>query len=70
MEPKRVDDRACGDCRTARLGVWCGTGDPFVDSARLLVERTAPPLARLDRGADEPGYLLRGLPEVLGFVGP
>ncbi|MFC7613380.1 hypothetical protein ACFQV2_06960 [Actinokineospora soli] len=28
------------------------------------------PLARLDRGADEPGYLLRGLPEVLGFVGP
>jgi len=51
------------------LGVWCGTDDPFVDSARELVDRTKPAVASIGPGAHENGYFLRVLPDVMRFIG-
>ena len=61
--------RHTGDIAGVRLGVWCGTDDPFVDSARQLVDRTHPKVAAIGPGAHEGGYFLRVMPEVLRFVG-
>jgi S-formylglutathione hydrolase FrmB len=60
--------RHTGDV-SAALGVWCGTDDPFVGSARELVERTRPEVAAIGPGTHKGGYFLRVTPEVLRFVG-
>jgi len=61
--------RHTGDIDGVRLGVWCGTDDPFVGSARELVDRTHPEVASIGPGTHENGYFLRVMPEVLRFVG-
>ena len=51
------------------LGVWCGTEDPFIDSARDLITKTHPEIHSLTRGEHAAGYWLRILPDMLRFVG-
>lgn len=51
------------------LGVWCGNDDPFVDSARELVDRTDPEVAAIGPGTHENTYFLRVMPDVIRFVG-
>ena len=51
------------------LGVWCGTDDPFVDSARQLVARVEPEVADIGPGRHEGGYFLRVTPDVMRFIG-
>lgn len=53
----------------AKLGVWCGTEDPFVDAAREFIAKTRPDVAAIGPGAHESGYFLRVLPDMLRFVG-
>ncbi|GAA4875460.1 alpha/beta hydrolase-fold protein [Kitasatospora terrestris] len=50
-----------------RLGVWCGTEDPFCPAARTLTGRAAE--ARFPRGAHTDGFWRRVLPEAIGFLG-
>lgn len=52
------------------LGVWCGTEDPFIDSARELIDRTRPEIATISAGAHDDGYFRRVMPDMLRFVGP
>jgi hypothetical protein len=61
--------RHTGDIADVSLGVWCGTDDPFVESARQLVHRTEPKVASIGPGAHEDGYFLRVMPEVIHFMG-
>ena len=51
------------------LGVWCGNDDPFVDSARELVDRTHPEVAAIGPGTHENTYFLRVMPDVIRFIG-
>jgi hypothetical protein len=51
------------------LGVWCGNDDPFVDSARELVDRTHPEVAAIGPGTHENTYFLRVMPDVIHFIG-
>lgn len=51
------------------LGVWCGTDDPFVDSARQLADRVKPAVLDIGPGAHDEGYFLRVMPDVIRFVG-
>lgn len=64
-EPLRHTD----DIEGIPLGVWCGNDDPFVDSARQLVDRTHPAVAAIGPGAHEGGYFLRVMPDVIRFIG-
>lgn len=50
------------------LGVWCGTEDPFVDSARELVAKAHPEVHSITRGGHTNGYWLSVLPDMLRFV--
>lgn len=61
--------RHTGDIVGDRLGVWCGTDDPFVGAARELVDRTRPKIAAIGPGAHEGGYFLRVTPEMVQFIG-
>jgi hypothetical protein len=51
------------------LGVWCGTDDPFVDSARQLIGRVRPQVADIGPGTHDGGYFLRVMPDVMRFIG-
>jgi hypothetical protein len=51
------------------LGVWCGRDEPFVSSARQLVDAARPEVAAIAPGAHDGGYWLRVLPDMLRFVG-
>lgn len=51
------------------LGVWCGTEDPFVDSARELITKTHPEVHSITRGEHAAGYWLHVLPDMMRFVG-
>lgn len=52
----------------ARLGVWCGTEDPFIDSTNRLVETAKPAVAALGEGDHDSEYWTRVLPAALDFV--
>jgi hypothetical protein len=64
-EPLRHTDELAG----TPLGVWCGTEDPFVDSARELITKTHPEIHSITRGEHGPGYWLRIFPEMMRFIG-
>lgn len=64
-EPLRHLDQLGG----TRIGVWCGTEDPFVDSARELISKAHPAVSAITRGDHNGGYWLRILPDMLRFVG-
>ncbi|GAA0686675.1 alpha/beta hydrolase-fold protein [Kitasatospora atroaurantiaca] len=51
----------------ARLGVWCGTEDPFCPAARGLADRASE--AHFPRGAHTDGFWRRVLPEAMAFLG-
>jgi hypothetical protein len=57
------------EVRGVPLGVWCGTEDPFIGSARALIDAAHPAVAAIGSGAHEPAYWLRVLPDALRFVG-
>jgi S-formylglutathione hydrolase FrmB len=61
--------RHTSDLAGNHLGVWCGTDDPFIDSARELVDRTHPKIAAIGPGVHENGYFVRVMPEVFRFIG-
>ncbi|MEJ3657863.1 alpha/beta hydrolase-fold protein [Actinomycetes bacterium KLBMP 9759] len=50
-------------------GVWCGTGDPFLQAARDYAAAAAPQVVRITEGGHTDEYWQRVLPEVLAFVG-
>ncbi|WP_354643583.1 alpha/beta hydrolase [Kitasatospora camelliae] len=50
-----------------RLGVWCGTEDPFCPAVRELTGRATE--SHLPRGAHTDGFWRRVLPEALAFLG-
>ncbi|MDX6739989.1 alpha/beta hydrolase [Actinocorallia sp. A-T 12471] len=52
-----------------RLGVWCGTEDPFVEPARKLARRADADVAEFDLGLHTWGYWRRVMPSVLAFLG-
>jgi pimeloyl-ACP methyl ester carboxylesterase len=64
-EPLRHTDAIAGE----KLGVWCGTDDPFIDSARELVDRTHPKVVAIGPGVHENPYFVRVTPEVMHFIG-
>lgn len=64
-EPLRHLDAIDG----SRLGVWCGTEDPFVAAARKLADGTRAVAAHFDSGAHTDGYWRRVLPDALAFAG-
>lgn len=51
------------------MGVWCGDDDPFIDGARLLIERAKPAVGEIEPGDHEPSYWRKVLPDALKFVG-
>ncbi|MEV4613752.1 alpha/beta hydrolase-fold protein [Kitasatospora sp. NPDC049258] len=51
----------------ARLGLWCGTEDPFCPAARELAARTTE--AHFPRGAHTEGFWRRVLPAATAFLG-
>lgn len=53
----------------ARLGVWCGTADPFAPAARELIAMAKPAESVLSPGGHDDKYWTGVLPEVLRFVG-
>jgi hypothetical protein len=61
--------RHTSEFRTVPLGVWCGTEDSFIDSARELINKTHPEIHATTRGEHAYGYWLRVLPAMLGFIG-
>jgi S-formylglutathione hydrolase FrmB len=61
--------RHTGEFSNTPLGVWCGTEDSFVDSARELITKTDPEVHAITRGAHAAGYWLRVLPDMMRFVG-
>ncbi|RZS30489.1 S-formylglutathione hydrolase FrmB [Herbihabitans rhizosphaerae] len=61
--------RHTGELDPSRLGIFCGTKDPFIPGARALAERTRPKVASMTAGAHDVGYWRRVLPEVLRFLG-
>ena len=64
-EPLRHTDELAG----VPLGVWCGTEDPFIDSARELITKTHPEIGAITRGEHAGGYWLRVLPDMMRFIG-
>jgi pimeloyl-ACP methyl ester carboxylesterase len=54
---------------TVPLGVWCGTGDPFVAQSRELVNKGKPRISAIGAGAHDETYWRRVLPDALRFVG-
>jgi hypothetical protein len=61
--------RHTAEFRKVPLGVWCGTEDSFVDSARELINKTRPEIHAITRGEHSAGYWLRVLPAMMRFVG-
>ncbi len=61
--------RHTSEFRTVPLGVWCGTEDSFIDSARELINKTHPEFHAITRGEHSSGYWLRVLPAMLAFIG-
>jgi Putative esterase len=61
--------RHTADLAGIPLGVWCGTEDSFVDSARELITKSHPEVHSITRGEHGAGYWLRILPDMMGFVG-
>lgn len=64
-EPLRHTDSIDG----ISLGVWCGTDDPFVESAVQLIDRVGAEVADIGPGAHDGGYFLRVMPGVIRFIG-
>lgn len=60
---------ALGRPHGKKLGVWCGTEDPFCDAARVLAERSGAVERRFPRGEHTDGFWRRVMPDVLTFVG-
>ncbi|MPZ79207.1 MAG: esterase [Actinophytocola sp.] len=56
---------ALGD---TKLGVWCGTDDPFVDAARKLADAASPEVAAFDPGDHDAPYWLRTVPRAVRFL--
>lgn len=52
-----------------RLGVWCGTEDPFIDAARRFVEVADPEVTALEPGAHDSAYWMRELPDIVAYLG-
>ncbi|WP_377271356.1 alpha/beta hydrolase [Peterkaempfera sp. SMS 1(5)a] len=52
-----------------RLGVWCGTEDPFCDPARTLADRGGAVERHFPRGEHTDGFWRRIMPEAFSFVG-
>jgi putative esterase len=61
--------RHTADLAGIPLGVWCGTEDPFIDSARELISLSHPEIHALTRGEHGAGYWLRILPDMMRFTG-
>ncbi len=53
----------------ARVGVWCGTEDPFHPAARKLAELATPQVADFQPGGHDADYWLRTMPDVVRFLG-
>jgi hypothetical protein len=51
------------------LGVWCGTEDPTLEGAQILIDRTHPVRVAISSGAHDDAYWRRVMPEMLAFVG-
>ncbi|GLZ40085.1 alpha/beta hydrolase-fold protein [Actinokineospora sp. NBRC 105648] len=64
-EPLRHVDELAG----TKLGVWCGTSDPFLLSANQLIDTARPEVARTAEGGHDAGYWARVMPEALSFIG-
>jgi S-formylglutathione hydrolase FrmB len=64
-EPLRHVDELAG----VPLGVWCGTEDPFVESAHELVDKTKPQVGEFGPGAHDVAYWQRVMPDVVRFIG-
>jgi len=54
---------------SAGLGVWCGSGDPFLAANRSLIGGARPAVSQIGPGGHTAGYWRGVLPEVLRFVG-
>lgn len=52
-----------------RLGVWCGTEDPFIDGARKFIELTDPAVAHLGPGGHNDKFISGVAADVVRFVG-
>ncbi|ROO84611.1 enterochelin esterase-like enzyme [Actinocorallia herbida] len=52
-----------------RLGVWCGTEDPFTEPARRMAHRARADVAEFDLGLHTGGYWRRVLPDTVRFLG-
>jgi len=61
--------RHTADFAGTPLGIWCGTEDPFIDSARDLIAKSHPEVHSLTRGEHGAGYWLHVLPDMMRFVG-
>lgn len=61
--------RHTADLTPARVGVWCGTADPFAAVARELIAKVKPAEGMMGPGAHDEAYWMGVLPEVLRFVG-
>ncbi|WP_063795922.1 alpha/beta hydrolase [Streptacidiphilus griseoplanus] len=55
--------------RGRRLGVWCGTEDPFCAAARTLADRGGAVERHFPRGEHTDGFWRRIMPEAFAFVG-
>lgn len=64
-EPLRHVDALAG----IPLGVWCGTGDPFIKATRRLVGQAAPSVAELEPGGHTGRYWRGVLPSIVRFLG-
>ncbi|MCD0483395.1 esterase [Streptacidiphilus sp. ASG 303] len=60
---------ALGRPHGRRLGVWCGTEDPFCDAARVLADRGGVVERHFPRGEHTDGFWRRVMPEAFAFVG-
>ncbi|CAM3665092.1 alpha/beta hydrolase family protein [Kibdelosporangium persicum] len=61
--------RHIGELAGVPLGVWCGTGDPFVTVAKALANQAKPAKSSFTPGAHDVAYWTGIMPEVVAFVG-
>lgn len=52
-----------------RLGVWCGTEDPFIDGARKFIKLTNPAVAHLGPGGHDDEFISGVAADVVRFLG-
>ncbi|MQA60904.1 MAG: hypothetical protein GEU86_05295 [Actinophytocola sp.] len=55
--------------RDVRLGVWCGTEDPFIAGARKFIKLTDPEVAYLAPGGHDGTFITAVAADVVRFLG-